>query len=160
MASKNVVVQSSKKATRSTSQGSTIVNAASGGVTTRSIAQAAASSTREQAIVTATCKSCKVPNGHSKITDGVTQIASDALKQKSLGALCVQKNEEGKEIALYYLSHTLVGAKLKYSPIEKICLSLIFAIQKLRHYMQAYTVQMISQADPIKHILSRLILNG
>jgi len=81
-------------------------------------------------------------------------------QEKSLGALCVQKNEEGKEIALYYLSRTLVGAELKYSPIEKICLSLIFAIQKLRHYMQAYTVQVISKADPIKYILSRPILNG
>jgi len=58
------------------------------------------------------------------------------------------------------LSRTLVGVELKYSLIEKICLSLIFAIQKLRHYMQAYTVQVISKADPIKYILSRPILNG
>ena len=49
-------------------------------------------------------------------------------QEKSLGALCVQENEEGKEVALCYLSRTLVGAKLKYSPIEKMCLSLIFAI--------------------------------
>jgi len=58
-----------------------------------------------------------------------------AAQEKSLGALCVQKNKEGKEIAIYYLSRTLVGAELKYSPIEKICLSFIFAIQKLRNYM-------------------------
>jgi len=51
-----------------------------------------------------------------------------AAQVKSLGALCVQENKEGKEVALYYLSRTLVGAKLKYSPIEKMCLSLIFAI--------------------------------
>ena len=56
-------------------------------------------------------------------------------QEKSLGVLCVQKNKEGKEIAIYYLSRTLVGAELKYSPIEKICLSFIFAIQKLRNYM-------------------------
>jgi len=53
-----------------------------------------------------------------------------AAQEKSLGALCVQKNEQGKEITLYYLSRTLVGAELKYSPPEKICLSLIFAIEK------------------------------
>jgi len=63
-----------------------------------------------------------------------------AAQEKSLGALCVQENDEGKKVALYYLSRTLVGAELKYSPIEKMCLSLIFAIQKLKHYMQAYTV--------------------
>ena len=63
-----------------------------------------------------------------------------ATQETYLGALCVQKNEKGKKITLYYLSRTLVCAKLKYSPTEKICLSLIFAIQKLRQYMQAYTV--------------------
>ena len=78
-----------------------------------------------------------------------------SAQDQSLGALCVQENEEGKEVALYYLSRTLVGAESKYSPIEKICLSLIFAVQKLKHYMQAYTVQVISKADPIKYILSR-----
>jgi len=45
-----------------------------------------------------------------------------ATQEQSLGALCVQKNEEGKEVTLYYLSRTLVGAELKYSPMEKICL--------------------------------------
>jgi len=47
----------------------------------------------------------------------------------------------------------LVGTELKYSPIEKMRLSLIFAIQKLKHYMQTYTVQVISKADPIKYML-------
>ena len=51
-----------------------------------------------------------------------------AAQEQSLGALCVQKNEERKEVALYYLSRTLVGAELKYSPMEKICLSLVFAV--------------------------------
>jgi len=83
-----------------------------------------------------------------------------AAQEQSLGALCAQENEEGKEVALYYLSRTLVGTELKYFPIEKMCLSLTFAIQKLKHYMQAYTVQVISKADPMKYILSRPILNG
>ena len=84
MASKNAVVQSSRKATRSTSQGSTAVSAASGRVMTRSMAKAAASSAKEPAVATATSKLRNAPNGNSKIVDGVTQIASDALKQKSV----------------------------------------------------------------------------
>jgi len=48
------------------------------------MAKAAASSTREQAIVTVTSKSRRVPNGDSKIADGITQIAYDPLKQKSV----------------------------------------------------------------------------
>jgi len=59
-----------------------------------------------------------------------------AAQEQSLEALCVRKNEEGKEVALYCLSRMLVGAELKGSPIEKIRLSLMFTIQKLKHYMQ------------------------
>jgi len=45
-----------------------------------------------------------------------------AAQEKSLGALCVQKNEEGKEISLCYLSRTLVGDELKNSPpITHLC---------------------------------------
>ena len=64
-----------------------------------------------------------------------------AAQEKSLGALMAQENEKGKERALYYLSQTLNGAELNYSPIKKMCLALFFAIYKLEHYMQAYTVQ-------------------
>ena len=78
-----------------------------------------------------------------------------AAQEKSLGALIAQENEKGKERALYYLSRTINGTGLNYSPIEKMCLTLFFAINKLEHYMQAYTVRLIAKADPIKYVLSR-----
>jgi len=81
------------------------------------------------------------------------------VQEKSLGALCAQEGEEGKERALYWLSRTLVGAELNYSPIEKMYLALMFANQKLRYYMQAHTVRVTFKADPIKYILSRPILS-
>jgi len=63
-------------------------------------------------------------------------------------------------MTLYYLSRTLVGAELNYSPIEKMYLALIFSIQKLRYYMQAHIVHVMSKGSPIKYILTRPILNG
>ena len=78
----------------------------------------------------------------------------------SLEALCIHKNEEGTEVGLYYLSRTLARAEVKLLPIEKICLSLVFSIQKLKQYMQFYTLKVVSKADPIKYILSRPILSG
>ncbi|KAG9442525.1 hypothetical protein H6P81_018379 [Aristolochia fimbriata] len=54
-----------------------------------------------------------------------------AVQEKSVGALLAQCDEDNKERSLYYLSRTLVGAELNYTPIEKTCLALIFAIQKL-----------------------------
>jgi len=73
------------------------------------------------------------------------------------GTIC-QVNLEGRERPLYYLSRTLIGAKLNYSPIEKMCLALMFSIQKLRHYMQAHTMNVIFKA--IKYILPRPVLYG
>ncbi|KAG9458869.1 hypothetical protein H6P81_003377 [Aristolochia fimbriata] len=83
-----------------------------------------------------------------------------AAQEKSVGALLAQCDENNKERSLYYLSRALVGAELNYSPIEKTCLALIFAIQKLRHYLLAHSTNLISRADPLKYIMSWPILSG
>ncbi|RVW89464.1 Retrovirus-related Pol polyprotein from transposon 17.6 [Vitis vinifera] len=83
-----------------------------------------------------------------------------ATQECSLGTLLAQENEENKEMALYYLSQTLTGPELNYSPIEKTCLALIFSTKKLRHYMQAYIVHLIAHVDPIKYVLSKPVLSG
>nr|XP_027122221.1 uncharacterized protein LOC113739181 [Coffea arabica] len=64
-----------------------------------------------------------------------------AAQERSVGALLAQENNEGKEVALYYLSRMMTPNELNYSPIEKLCLALIFAIQKLKHYFQAHSLQ-------------------
>ncbi|TYK06432.1 uncharacterized protein E5676_scaffold163G001350 [Cucumis melo var. makuwa] len=43
-----------------------------------------------------------------------------AVQETSLEALLAQENDKGKECALYYLSRTLTGAELNYSPFEKM----------------------------------------
>jgi len=53
----------------------------------------------------------------------------------SLGALLAQNDDQGREQAIYYLSRTMIGAEHRYNPIEKECLALVFAIQKMRHYL-------------------------
>ncbi|MBV8801981.1 MAG: reverse transcriptase-like protein, partial [Gammaproteobacteria bacterium] len=83
-----------------------------------------------------------------------------AALDHSLGGLLAQKNEDDKEVATYYISRTLVGAEHNYSPIEKICLALIFAIKKLRHYLLAHKVQLISRVDPLKYLMTRPTLSG
>jgi hypothetical protein len=49
-----------------------------------------------------------------------------ATQLTSIGALPAQHNDEGKEVACYYLSRTLVGAEINYSSIEKLFLPLYF----------------------------------
>ena len=46
---------------------------------------------------------------------------------QSLGALLAQKDDNGHEQAIYYL----IGVESHYNPIEKECLALIFAVQKM-----------------------------
>ncbi|KAG9450555.1 hypothetical protein H6P81_010520 [Aristolochia fimbriata] len=83
-----------------------------------------------------------------------------AAQEKSVGALLAQCEEDNKERSLYYLRGTLVGAEISYTSIEKTCLALVFVIQKLRHYLLAHSTNLISRADPLKYIMSRLILFG
>lgn len=80
--------------------------------------------------------------------------------ESSPRALLAQHNEEGKEQVLYYFGSIMVGAELNYSPIEKICLALIFALQKLRHYLLTTTVYLISRASPLKYIMSHPFVQG
>ncbi|KAL0383119.1 UNVERIFIED_CONTAM: hypothetical protein Scaly_0599200 [Sesamum calycinum] len=70
-----------------------------------------------------------------------------------------QENEEGREKALYYLSRTLTENELKYSPIEEVCLALFYAIKKLRHYFEVYSIRLISRSDLVKFVMSRPILS-
>ncbi|KAG9458163.1 hypothetical protein H6P81_002671 [Aristolochia fimbriata] len=93
-------------------------------------------------------------------TSGKPLLLYIAAQEKSLGALLAQNDDQGKERPLYYLSRTMVGAELNYSPIEKTCLALILSIQKQRHYLLAHSTNLISRADPLKSIMSRPMLSG
>ena len=61
-----------------------------------------------------------------------------AALERSLGAMLAQNNDEGKENALYYISRTMVSVEINYSSMEKICLPLVFPVQKLRHYLLSH----------------------
>ena len=73
-------------------------------------------------------------------TSGKTFLLYVKAMDHSLGALLAQKNDDGHEHALYYLIRTLIGAESRYNPIEKECLALVFAIQKMRHYLVGQTI--------------------
>lgn len=87
-------------------------------------------------------------------------VLNIAAQERSIGALLAQKNESHKGHALYYLSQTLISPELNYTPIKKTCITLVFYIQKLRHYMQAYTIHLSAQADLVRYVMSKLVLTG
>ncbi|KAK4400663.1 hypothetical protein Sango_1172400 [Sesamum angolense] len=80
--------------------------------------------------------------------------------ERSVGILLAQKNNERKENALYYLSRMMTPNELKYSPIEKLCLTLIFSIQKLKHYFLSHSIHLVSKANPLKYVMAKLVLSN
>jgi hypothetical protein len=52
-----------------------------------------------------------------------------------MGCVLGQHDERGrKESALYYQSKKLTDYESRYSTLEKTCLALVWATQRLRHY--------------------------
>ncbi|XP_020271882.1 uncharacterized protein LOC109847047 [Asparagus officinalis] len=73
----------------------------------------------------------------------------------SLGALLAQNNDAGYEHGIYYLRRTLQGAEQWYPMIEKECLALVFAIQKMRYYLVGQTIHVISQMNLIRVFMTQ-----
>ena len=48
----------------------------------------------------------------------------------------------------------------KYSPLEKTCVTLVWATRKLRHYMLAYKVLLIARMDPLKYLMEKQVQDG
>ena len=63
-----------------------------------------------------------------------------ATNNEAIEALIAQENQEGIERPVYYVSRNLKDAKTRYPRAEKACLALIYAAQRLHHYLLAYTV--------------------
>nr|GEU91250.1 reverse transcriptase domain-containing protein [Tanacetum cinerariifolium] len=55
--------------------------------------------------------------------------------------------------SVYFVSRTLQGPKLNYTPMEKLVLSLVFAAKRLQMYFQAHPIVVITD-QPIKQIMS------
>ena len=64
------------------------------------------------------------------------------------------------EKAIYYLSKKMLDYETRYTPLEKACLALVWATRKLRHYLLAHSVILVSRLDPIKYLFEKPGLMG
>ena len=79
----------------------------------------------------------------------------------AMGALLAQYlNKTRKENAIYYISEKMLPYEEKYSPLEKTCVALIWATRKLRHYMLASKVLLITRMDPMKYLMEKPLQDG
>ena len=82
------------------------------------------------------------------------------VSDATIGSMLAQKDCNGIERHIYYLSRMLVNAETRYSLIEKLCICLYFACMKLKQYIKPVDVYVSSHYDIIKHMLSKPIMHS
>ena len=54
----------------------------------------------------------------------------------------------GVQRPVYYVSKSLHEVKVRYLPLENAILAVVYAIHKLPHYFQSYTIVILTQLPP------------
>ena len=78
----------------------------------------------------------------------------------ALGCMLAHLDDSGKERAIYYLSKRMLEYECKYITIERLCLALVWATRRLRHYVTEYSILLVSRLDPLKYLFDRPVLTG
>ena len=78
----------------------------------------------------------------------------------ALGCMLAQLDDSGTERAIYYLSKRMLEYETRYIMIECFYLALVWANQRLRHYMIEYSVQLVSRLDPLRYLFDRPVLTS
>ena len=81
-----------------------------------------------------------------------------AVSQEMVGMVLVQEDEELHEHVIYYLSRNLIDAELRYSHVEKIALSTIHVVQRLRHYILLRQTLVIAHINLFQVVLTRRMI--
>ena len=79
---------------------------------------------------------------------------------QAIGALLAQEDYDGNEQPIYYVSRTLKDAETRYPRIERACLVVIYASQRLKRYFSAYQILLVTKSHPIKSTPASVSPNG
>ena len=74
-------------------------------------------------------------------------------------SLVLIREDSGLQRPVYYVSKLLHEAEVRYSPLEKAILAMVYASQKLPHYFQAHTVVVLTQL-PLTFVLQTADYTG
>ena len=76
-----------------------------------------------------------------------------ATNSYAIGALIAQEDEGGIEQPVYYVSRAPKDAETCYPRVERACLAIVYASQRLHHYFLAYEVRLMTKSHAIKALL-------
>jgi hypothetical protein len=72
----------------------------------------------------------------------------------------VQKDDAHDEHVIYYLSQSLMTTETKYLHVEKLALEAVQAVQRFCHYILLRKTTVISDCNPMQHILTCQFIGG
>ena len=82
------------------------------------------------------------------------------VSNMALGCMLAQLDDSGKERAIYYLSKRMLEYECGYIMIEHLCLVLVWATRRLRHYVTKYSILLVSRLDPLRYFFDKPVLTG
>ena len=74
--------------------------------------------------------------------------------------MLAQEDDDENDRAIYYLSKRFHDYETRYTPIEKSCFALVWAIQKLRHIIFPFQIWVVVRMDPLKYLFEKPTLSG
>ncbi|KAL0452032.1 UNVERIFIED_CONTAM: hypothetical protein Slati_1181300 [Sesamum latifolium] len=73
---------------------------------------------------------------------------------QAVGSVLIRE-EDGKQLLIYYVSKVLNGAEGRYTPIEKMALALVVTVRRLRPYFLSHPIG-VRTNTPLKQTLGKL----
>ena len=83
-----------------------------------------------------------------------------SVTETTMGCMLAQESEDKVERAIYYLSMKMLEYETHYTPLEMASLALVWDTRKLRHYLLAHSIMLVSRLDPIKNLFEKPALTG
>ncbi|KAK3014889.1 hypothetical protein RJ639_008461 [Escallonia herrerae] len=81
-----------------------------------------------------------------------------AIADSAVSAVLVRE-QDGKQLPIYYVSKVLQGAELRYPDTEKLAFAFLVAARKLRPYFQSHSITVLTD-KPLRRILHKPNVSG
>ncbi|XP_057444393.1 uncharacterized protein LOC130736597 [Lotus japonicus] len=94
----------------------------------------------------------------SKLMPGISLSMFISMSDNAVSSVLLQKIKDDLRI-IYFVSHALQGAEVRYQKIEKTALALIISARKLRPYFQGFPV-VVKTDLPLRQVLQKPDLAG
>ena len=74
-----------------------------------------------------------------------------SIIENAVGSMLAQEDDDKNERVVYYLGKGFHDYETRYTPIEKSCFVLVWAMQKLRHIILPFQIWIVARIDPLKY---------